>query len=155
GPNASADLLHRFRTEAETVARMAHPNLVAVYQVGDYYDMPYLVMEYVDGGSLESVLDGQPQPPRQAAAFVETLARALHAVHQRGVARRDLKPANVLLAGTAKPQAAEADAAGGLAGCVPKITDFGLAKRLDNPGPTIVGEVLGTPGYLAPEQAAG
>src|SRR5262249_58315340 len=60
GPNASADVLHRFRTEAETVARLAHPNLVAIYQVGDYYGMPYLVMEYVEGGSLEDVLGGRP-----------------------------------------------------------------------------------------------
>jgi tetratricopeptide (TPR) repeat protein/tRNA A-37 threonylcarbamoyl transferase component Bud32 len=153
----------RFLQEARAVARLRHPNLVQVYEcgevpaVGGAPPQPYLVLEYVSGGSLAGLLRGSPQPPRAGARLVETLADAIHYAHQLGVIHRDLKPANVLLAGTAKPQAAEGErpssAACGLA--VPKITDFGLAKVLAGSDLTNSGEVLGTPSYMAPEQAAG
>jgi WD40 repeat protein len=144
GPGADADLLARFRAEAEVLARLQHPNIIQVYEVGTCPAGPYFVLEFAEGGSLARAWDGAPQAPRPAAALVETLARAVHAAHAAGVVHRDLKPANVLL--TAKPQAAP----------VPKITDFGLARRLDAArGLTLSGQVMGTPGYMPPEQASG
>jgi WD40 repeat protein/tRNA A-37 threonylcarbamoyl transferase component Bud32 len=140
GVRASPGQLARFRREVETVARLQHPNLVQVYEVGEQEGRPYFAMEFVDGGSLDLRIEGRPQPPRQSAELVATLARAVHAAHLQGIVHRDLKPANVLLT----------------ADGTPKITDFGLAKRLDaETGPTVTGEILGTPSYMAPEQAAG
>src|SRR5262249_5042641 len=107
-------------------------------------------LEYVEGGTLGQRAGGRPQPPRQAAACLEVLARAAHYAHQRGIVHRDLKPANVLLCAPAKPQAV----ACGLAGAQPKIADFGLAQLLEGP-PThpATDVVMGTPEYMAPEQA--
>jgi WD40 repeat protein/serine/threonine protein kinase len=130
----------RFRAEAEAVARLQHPNVVQVHEVGEHGGLPFFSLEYVEGGSLADRLDGTPWPAPRAAALVETLARAVRAAHERGVVHRDLKPANVLLT----------------ADGTPKVTDFGLAKRLDaDKGPTQTGAVVGTPNYMAPEQAAG
>jgi serine/threonine-protein kinase len=129
----------RFRTEAEAVARLQHPNIVQIYEIGESEGRPFFSLEYVDGGSLAAKLDGTPLPGKSAAQLVETLARAVHAAHQRGIVHRDLKPANVLLT----------------ADGTPKITDFGLAKRLDvERGQTQTGSIVGTPSYMAPEQAA-
>src|SRR5262249_32490386 len=105
-------------------------------------NLPVIVMEFVPGGSLADHLDGNTQPPALAAAWVEVLARAMHAAHTAGIIHRDLKPANVLLAGT--PES-----------CALKIADFGLARRLDVPGRSHTGDLLGTPNYAAPEQASG
>jgi eukaryotic-like serine/threonine-protein kinase len=139
GHACEADLA-RFRAEAQAIARLQHPNLVQVYEVGEYQGEPWFSMEYVAGGSLHDQIDGKPQPPRQAAELARTLALALHAVHRQGVVHRDLKPANVLLT----------------ADGTPKVMDFGLAKSLDGEaGPTVTGRVLGTPSYMAPEQARG
>jgi tetratricopeptide (TPR) repeat protein len=141
----------RFRAEAEAVARLQHPNIVQVYEIGEHDGRPFFSLEYVDGGSLADRLDGTPLAPPAAAELVRTMALAMHAAHERGIVHRDLKPANVLLAACglatlAKPQAA----------FVPKIADFGLAKRLgDDSGLTQTGTVLGTPSYMAPEQAGG
>jgi tetratricopeptide (TPR) repeat protein len=153
GAEAGPDERARFRTEAEAVARLQHPNIVQVYDAGEHHGRPYLALEFVDGGSLKDALDGTPRPARPSAELVETLARAVHHAHQRGIVHRDLKPANVLLAAGgepgAKPQAAH----------TPKVTDFGLAKLVAGPagaaGPTRSGVVVGTPSYMAPEQAAG
>jgi WD40 repeat protein len=140
GGQPTAQALDRFRREGEAVARLQHPNVVQIYEVGEHQGRPYLALEYVDGGSLAEKLAGAPQPYREAASLVEALGRAMHAAHQRGVVHRDLKPANVLLT----------------ADGTPKITDFGLAKRLDEEGAhTRTGVVMGTPSYMAPEQAAG
>jgi eukaryotic-like serine/threonine-protein kinase len=139
GGHAGAQERARFKAEAEAAARLGHPNIVQVHEVGEHQGAPYLAMEYVDGESLDRKVDGTPQPPRQAAELVRTLARAVHYAHQRGVIHRDLKPANVLLA----------------EGRTPKVADFGLAKRLDESGQTRTGDVLGTPSYMAPEQAEG
>jgi WD40 repeat protein len=140
GGHAAEGDLARFRTEAEAVARLQHPGIVQIYEIGEHNGLPYLALEFCPGGSLLNRLDGTPLPPAQAARNVEALARAVHAAHQAGIVHRDLKPGNILLA-----------ADGSL-----KITDFGLAKKLDSSvGQTQTGAVMGTPSYMAPEQAAG
>jgi WD40 repeat protein/tRNA A-37 threonylcarbamoyl transferase component Bud32 len=139
GGHAGAADLARFQTEAHAIARLQHPNIVQVYEVGEHEGRPFLALEFCAGGSLAQKLNGTPLPPREAAALVETLARAMQAAHDKGVIHRDLKPANVLLAEDGTP----------------KVTDFGLAKRLDEAGQTQSGAVLGTPSYMAPEQAGG
>jgi WD40 repeat protein len=140
GTHAGEEDLARFRREAEAAARLQHPHIVQIHDVGEHNRLPYLAMEFVESGSLDQKLRATAQPARAAAEMVETLARAVHHAHQRGVVHRDLKPANVLL--TADGQ--------------PKITDFGLAKRLDvEAGQTRTGAIVGTPSYMAPEQAAG
>jgi hypothetical protein len=151
GHAAEADLA-RFRAEAEAVARLQHPNIVQVYEVGEAGGNPYFSLEYVAGGNLAQRLSKAPLPARDAAVVLEALARAMHAAHQAGIVHRDLKPANVLLAacGSASGEDAKPQAA-----WLPKITDFGLAKRLDLPGLTQTGAILGTPSYMAPEQAEG
>jgi len=130
----------RFRSEAEAVARLEHPNLVKIYETGEQDGRPYFSMEYVDGGRLADSLQGTPLSPRRSAQLVETLARATHAAHERGVIHRDLTPSNVLLT----------------SGGEPKIVDFGLAKLTGGgTGRTATGDILGTPSYMAPEQATG
>lgn len=130
----------RFRAEAETAARFQHPNIIQVYDVGEHHGQGYLALEYADGGSLRDRLGGMPQRPMEAARLVETLALAAHYAHQRGIIHRDLKPANVVLTQDG----------------VPKVTDFGLAKLVaTEDGLTCTGDVLGTPNYMAPEQARG
>jgi eukaryotic-like serine/threonine-protein kinase len=157
----TADELSRFRAEAEAVARLRHPNIVQIYDVGEWQGKPYFSFEYVDGGSLADLLRGTPQPPRSSAEMVETLARAMHVGHELGIIHRDLKPANVLLAGArnlGRPAGDETWPRPSVTvpQCVPKITDFGVAKRLDkNSLHTATGAVLGTPNYMAPEQAWG
>src|SRR5262249_51226655 len=143
----------------EAVARLQHPNIVQIYEVGEHDRLPFLSLEYVDGGTLADRLTGVPQPAREAAQFIAVLAEAVHCAHGRGVVHRDLKPGNVLLApGRETPAGGTGGLAGGsrLDAFVPKITDFGLAKRLDSTdGPTQTGSILGTPSYMAPEQAGG
>src|SRR5205823_9486942 len=140
GANASPQHLARFRSEAEAVAQLGHPNIVQIYEIGEQNGCPYLALEYVSGGSLAQQLDGTPISASQAAAFVLALAPAVHHAHQRGIVHRDLKPANVLL----------------MADGTPKIADFGLAKRADSDySHTQTGAILGSPSYMAPEQAAG
>jgi serine/threonine protein kinase/predicted Zn-dependent protease len=153
GGHAGDEELARFRAEAEAVARLQHPNIVQIHEVGEQDGRPFFALEYVDGGSLERKLAGTPQLARPAAELVETLARAMHLAHQKGVVHRDLKPANVLLASDA---GGLVDGARPQASLVPKITDFGLAKRLDvSLGATRTGAIMGTPRYMAPEQALG
>lgn len=149
----------RFRTEAEAVARLQHPHIVQIYEVGEYEGRPYLVREWVPGGSLGQHLDGTPLAAQTAATLLLPLAQAVAYAHARSVVHRDLKPDNVLLASvgyqpTGAPQPANSHPL--LAGSVPKIADFGLAKQLDvAQGHTKTGEVFGTPCYMAPEQALG
>jgi serine/threonine-protein kinase len=138
GGHASDAERARFLAEAEAIARLRHPNVVQVYEVGQCAGQPYFSLEFCDGGSLAKKLAGNPLPPREAAELVATLARAVQAAHEAGVIHRDLKPANVLL----------------LADGTPKVTDFGLAKQA-GADMTATGAVMGTPSYMAPEQAEG
>jgi tetratricopeptide (TPR) repeat protein/tRNA A-37 threonylcarbamoyl transferase component Bud32 len=162
GELAGAAERARFRTEAEAVARLQHPHIVQIYEVGEAGSRPFCALEFVEGGSLDNRLAGTPLPPGPAAQLVGVLARAVHAAHQRGVVHRDLKPANILLQSKSesrnpKPESAAGSAFGfRLSDFEPKITDFGLAKRLDQRhAQTESGVVVGTPSYMAPEQARG
>ena len=151
----------RFRLEAELAARVQHPNIVQVYEIGSFEGRPFLALEWVDGGSLANRLDCLPWSPLEAASLVETLARAIHVAHTEGVVHRDLKPANILLQ---RDERARMEVERFSAGTdfiphlspliVPKITDFGLAQATEG-GLTLTqsGILVGTPGYMAPEQA--
>jgi WD40 repeat protein len=146
GAAATGEDRLRFRTEAEAAARLDHPNIVPVYEVGEHDGQPYLAARYVEGGSLSRHLGRFRGDPRAAAGLVAALARAVHHAHERGVLHRDLKPGNVLLEwrdGHAGPP-------------VTHVADFGLARLLDqDSGLTRTGELVGTPSYMAPEQASG
>jgi len=138
--------LARFKTEAEAVALLAHPQIVQIEEVGEYGGWAYFALEFVAGGSLAYQLAGRPQSANPAARLVESVAHTMAYAHERGIVHRDLKPANILLT----------------PGGSPKITDFGLAKRLDlepetcpSRSRTQTGDVLGTPSYMAPEQTTG
>jgi eukaryotic-like serine/threonine-protein kinase len=139
GSLAKAEDRARFRVEAEAVAELRHPNIIQIYDIGEVGALPFVALELLEGGSLDDLLAGTPQPGRQSALMVATLARAIHVAHQAGIIHRDLKPSNVLFAAEGTP----------------KITDFGLAKRMDDDGYTKSGQVLGSPSYIPPEQAAG
>lgn len=155
--HVGAEGLARFRAEAEAVAHLQHPNIVQIYEVADHDGCPFFSLEFVEGGSLARALGGQSLLPAPAAMLVENLARAIHYAHQRGIVHRDLKPANVLVQFLSRDTGgAAALVSGERLNVIPKITDFGLAKRLDgNSGQTQSGAILGTPSYMAPEQAAG
>jgi serine/threonine-protein kinase len=135
-----ADHVQRFHAEALALARLRHPNIVRLYEAGTYRGAPYLCLEFVEGGSLDQRLAEGPIPPREAAALLETVARAVQAAHDQGILHRDLKPANILLTPDGTP----------------KIIDFGLAKRLEiDESLTGGGIIMGTPRYMAPEQVRG
>jgi serine/threonine protein kinase/WD40 repeat protein len=189
GHYAETEQRTRFRAEARAAARLQHPNIVQIFEVGEHNGFPFFSMEYVGGGSLAQALGGTPQPVRPSAELVTNLARAIHYAHDQGVVHRDMKPANILLAiqtPHSRLLSPEYRGEGGSAGrqeitdsrnepnagllstdyCVlsttAKITDFGLAKLLqDDPGVTArggkteSGAILGTPSYMAPEQAGG
>ena len=132
--------LARFQQEAEALAALQHPNIVQVYDVGESEGLPYFTMELVEGGNLAQKLGGVPLSAQDAAALMVALADAVEAAHRGGIVHRDLKPSNILLT----------------AGGTPKITDFGLARRLEaGLGLSMTATRIGTPGYMAPEQVAG
>ncbi len=140
GPFSSPEFVQRFRTEAAVVAGLQHPHIVAIHEVGQANDEHFFSMDYIAGQDLGELVREQPLPARRAAELLQTIAEAVHYAHQRGVVHRDLKPSNVLV-----------DASG-----LPRITDFGLAKLVGTDAElTTTGQVLGSPGYIAPEQAAG
>jgi tetratricopeptide (TPR) repeat protein len=159
GEFASPAACKRFRTEAEAIARLTHPHIVAVHALGEHEGRPYLVLEYVPGGSLDRATGGTPVPPREAAALVQQLADAVQYAHDHGIVHRDLKPANVLLRNPEDRGQRTEDrnrTSCPLSSFCPLISDFGLAKQLDaGDGPTATSQILGTPSYMAPEQAAG
>jgi serine/threonine protein kinase len=172
------DLRRRFQAEAEATARLQHPQLVQVFGFGELNGQPYLVQEFVPGGSLAQQIGRQPQPAKEAAAFLALVARAMEHAHRQGIVHRDLKPANLLLAQKSESRNAIAEAetsqtanprvsdlvspdlefasafAFRLSDFTPKVTDFGLAKLLDvEDGQTKSEALVGTPSYMAPEQA--
>jgi serine/threonine-protein kinase len=131
---------HRFHVEAQAAALLDHPNIVPVFEVGEYVGQHYFSMGYIDGTSLSVRLTDGPLPPKEAAKLVATVAGAVEYAHRQGVIHRDIKPSNVLLDRRGQPH----------------VTDFGLAKRVDcRRNLTASGHVLGTPNYMSPEQAAG
>jgi serine/threonine-protein kinase len=153
----------RFLAEAQAIAKLQHPHIVQLYEMGTLDGRLYCALEYIPGGSLAKHLTGRPLPAEQAAAVLEPLARAVHHAHQQGIVHRDLKPANILLQMTNEerkmknedPRLATSDIFHWSL-FTPKITDFGLAKRLqEEDGLTKTGVILGTPSYMAPEQAKG
>ena len=147
GPLATSTALQRFRAEAEAVANLQHPNIVAIHEVGEHAGQPFFSMDYVEGACLSELVREQPLPAPRAAGYVKMIAEAIQYAHERGVLHRDLKPSNVLI-----------DHAG-----QPRIIDFGLAKRLGSDPQlstihdqlTLSGQVLGSPNFIPPEQAAG
>jgi WD40 repeat protein len=156
GGHADSADLARFRTEAEAIARLQHPNIVQIHEIGEHEGKPFFSLEFCDGGSLAQKINGTPLPPIEAAQIIETLARAMSYAHQRGVVHRDLKPANVLLVSSGVVSKEESTTHRlPLTTYQLKITDFGLAKKLDEAGQTASGAILGTPSYMAPEQAGG
>jgi WD40 repeat protein len=164
GTAANPDLLARFKKEAEVIARLQQPNIIQVYDIGSSPSGPYFAMEYAEGGSLAERWAGTPQPARVAARTIASLATAVQAAHEQGIIHRDLKPANILLAYVSGSQSPDKNSKR-FAGeserrtdreLLPKISDFGLARHLDDPRSlTLTGQVMGTPGYMAPEQARG
>src|SRR5262249_6782210 len=130
----------RFLAEAQAVAQFDHPNIVRVYDSGEWEGRPYYVLELISGGNLEQARKRRQWTPRAAAHLVAQLADAIAYAHQKGIIHRDLKPANILLA----------------TGDIPKIADFGLSKQFQTEGAALTqtGDCLGTPAYMAPEQAA-
>ncbi|HEY6722608.1 MAG TPA: protein kinase [Polyangiaceae bacterium] len=137
--HAQGEERERFASEGEAVARFQHPNIVQIYEVGEAEGRPYFSLEYVEGGSLEDKFGGKPMAWKPAAELLVILSHAMQAAHARGIVHRDLKPANILLSKDGTP----------------KVTDFGIAKRLDAIKQTQTGKILGTPCYMAPEQALG
>lgn len=140
GQLASPEDVRRFRAEAEAAANLRHPNIVGIHEVGEHHGQHYFSMDYVAGRSLADLMRDGPLPAERAARYVRTVAEAIHHAHKQGTLHRDLKPSNVLLDAEDRPL----------------VTDFGLAKKIEGgAGPTAPGEILGTPSYMPPEQAAG
>lgn len=191
GSHAGDVQRQRFRTEAEAVARLHHPNIVQVYELGNHEGSPFLALELVDGGNLADIIGDNAWDPVLSAELCAILARAVHYAHQQGVVHRDLKPGNVLLNRTGAAESptlqgmsrrpsdstafdgegdtvramrgdlsqasgASLEGSGTMSnGWTPKVADFGLARTTDTQDITATGELLGTPKYMAPEQARG
>ena len=154
----SSALRRRFVREARAAARLTHPNLVSVYEVGEVGRLGYIASAYCAGPSLATWLHerGQPLGSRDAARLLEQLADAVHYAHSQGVVHRDIKPSNVLLEPLAENKDVPLDADDETLPFVPKLVDFGMAKLEGLAGSdTVSGVAIGTPGYMAPEQVEG
>jgi WD40 repeat protein len=139
GQLASEADVKRFHTEAEAAANLQHPNIVAIHEVGEHEGQHYFSMDYVEGTSLAALVRENPLPAQRAARYVKIIGEAIHYAHQQGTLHRDLKPSNVLIDSNDQP----------------RVTDFGLAKRIEGGSDlTGTGQVVGTPSYMPPEQAA-
>jgi serine/threonine protein kinase len=161
GRLASQEAIERFLQEARAAATLDHPGIVPIYDIGEIDERHYFTMPLMSGSLAELVHEG-PLPPRVAADVVRQVAEAVQHAHEQGIIRRDLKPANILLAsGVVAPERGSGAAsapretvgsdAGGLC---PRVTDFGLARMRES-GLSVTGEALGTPSYMPPEQARG
>src|SRR6266446_5861888 len=140
GPWATEAHLKRFRREAEAAARLDHPSIVPIHEVGERDGLCYFSMNFVEGGQLDQVVRDTPMSTRQAAELIATVARTVHYAHEHGILHRDIKPGNILLDKHGEPH----------------LTDFGLARLVETESTvTRTKEVLGTPSYMAPEQAVG
>src|SRR6266513_2600932 len=136
---ASQQIVQRFQGEVTAAALLQHPNIVAIHDVGIHEGQHYFSMDYVEGQNLSQLVGNRPLPPAKAARYVKLLAEAIHYAHQQGILHRDLKPSNVLVDASDQP----------------RITDFGLAKRLDGDASlTVTGQMLGSPNFMPPEQAS-
>ena len=157
GQLAGDEDVQRFGAEARAAAHLQHPGIVPVYEVGEAEGRHYYTMAFIDGLNLNALIRDDYLPtPREAADLARRVAEAIHYAHQRGVIHRDLKPANILLERTDHREAMPLPLEGRPQRFEPRITDFGLAKRLDADAEmTGTGQVLGTPSYMSPEQAAG
>jgi serine/threonine-protein kinase len=141
GQRASSELVERFKREAQAAARLHHPNIVPIHEVGEVDGQSFFSMDYIAGKNLAQILAGKPLPARDAARYVQAIAEAVHYAHGQGIIHRDLKPSNVLV------ESAEDTV---------HLTDFGLAKRVELESDlTLTGQVLGSPNHMAPELAAG
>src|SRR5438270_3398190 len=140
GQFASTPHLKRFRQEADAAASLEHPQIVPIYEIGERDRSCYFSMKFVEGGQLDAVLEGKPMPVRQAAELMLKIARTVQFAHEHGILHRDIKPGNILLDKKGEPH----------------LTDFGLARLVETESTvTRTKEVLGTPSYMAPEQAVG
>ncbi len=166
GSGADPSDLGRFLNEARAAARLQHPHVVQVHEIGTHAGQPYIALEFVDGGSLADLLSSRPLPPRESAHLVAVLADTMHAAHQQGIVHRDLKPANILLRKVDALRTKDGSDSVVIlhaSSFMPKVADFGLAKQLPGHAEagsgaatlTQTGMVLGTPQFMAPEQAAG
>ena len=140
GPLASPEFVKRFSAEAAAAASLQHPNIIAIHEVGVHNGQHYFAMDYVEGQTLAKLIAEKPLASRGAANYIRLVAEAIHYAHQRGILHRDLKPSNVLIDAFDQP----------------RVTDFGLAKRLDaSVDLTLTGRLLGSPNYMPPEQIGG
>jgi eukaryotic-like serine/threonine-protein kinase len=140
GQLASAAEVQRFRAEAEAAARLQHPNIVTIHEIGQHDGQHFFSMDFVDGKNLAEFVRNQPLPAKQAAKYLKTIAEAIHYAHQHGILHRDLKPSNILIDETGQP----------------RVSDFGLARQMKGDSDlTLSGQVLGSPNFMPPEQAAG
>jgi hypothetical protein len=148
GQLACPDDVQRFQAEAQAAAGLQHPNIVAIHEVGEHAGQHYFSMDLIDGVSLAEYARAHPMSARDAARLLQTIAEAVQYAHERGILHRDLKPSNVLLQNSGGRNDAR------ITTLVPKVTDFGLAKRIAGGSDlTGTGQILGTPGYMPPEQA--
>jgi serine/threonine protein kinase/WD40 repeat protein len=161
GELASPADVQRFHTEAEAAANLDHPNIVPIYEVGEHEGQHYFSMKFIEGGSLAQwiadfrfkIADFPKARQMECARHIATVARAVHHAHQHGVLHRDLKPANILLQ---HPETSNQSPILNLQSAIPHVTDFGLAKRVEGDSKlTQSGAIVGTPSYMAPEQARG